>query len=132
MLKPTIDFQAMIDNADGAVSRLTPQQVNGRVNVSNVMLIDIRDVRELEREGRVPGSKHIPQGMLEFWMHPQSPYYKDYFNDAAEIILHCNRGWRSALAAKALLDIGIEVAHMTGGFSEWQQSGLPVEAYKRK
>ncbi|NKB61659.1 MAG: rhodanese-like domain-containing protein [Gammaproteobacteria bacterium] len=119
----------MIVNADNAVTTLTPEDVDARRMKPGTLVVDIRDIRELEREGRIPGTKHIPRGMLEFWMHPDSPYFKDYFEDAEEVILHCNRGWRSALAAKALLDIGIEVAHMDGGFTDWLQKDLPTESY---
>ena len=132
MLNPTIDFHDMVDQADQAVTTLTPEQVNQRRHNDGVLVVDIRDVRELEREGRIPGSKHVPRGMLEFWIHPESPYFKEYFDEAEEIILHCNRGWRSALAAKALKDIGIEVAHMSGGFSQWLESRYEIEEYQRK
>ena len=132
MLKPNIDFQSMIDHADRAVTTLSPDEVNNRLNQADVLLVDIRDIRELQKEGRVPGSKHIPRGMLEFWIHPGSPYFKDYFKDVAEVILYCSRGWRSALAAKALKDIGIEVAHMEGGFTLWQETELPVEPLPEK
>ena len=132
MIKSNIDFETMISQADDAVTTLSPEQVNEKLNDKSVLVVDIRDVRELEREGRIPGSKHVPRGMLEFWMHPGSPYYKDYFNLPEEIILHCNRGWRSALAAKALSDIGITVSHMSGGFSEWLEKKLPVEEFSRK
>ncbi len=132
MIEPKISFDEMVNEADAAITTLTPEQVLDRIEQSDVLLVDIRDVRELEREGRIPGSKHIPRGMLEFWIHPQSPYYKDYFDGANQIILHCNKGWRSALAGKALADLGIEVAHMQGGFTEWSEKGIPVEPYARK
>lgn len=132
MLNPTIDFHDMVEQADQAVTTLTPEQVNQRRHNDGVLLVDIRDIRELEREGRIPGSKHVPRGMLEFWIHPESPYFKEYFDQAEEIILHCNRGWRSALAAKALKDIGIDVAHMSGGFSQWLESKFDVEPCQSK
>lgn len=132
MLKPTVDFESMIENADSAVETLTPEEVEMRLKEAGTLLIDIRDIRELERDGKIPGSKHVPRGMLEFWIHPQSPYFKDYFNYAKEIILHCNRGWRSALAAKALDDIGIKVSHMAGGYGEWKQKNLSTEDVERR
>lgn len=132
MKTPKIDFESMIRRADDAVTGLNPEQVKERIESPTVLLVDIRDVRELEREGRIPGSKHVPRGMLEFWLHPQSPYYKNYFDVVDEVILHCNRGWRSALAAHALQQIGIEVAHMSGGYAEWVKKNLPTEPYERK
>ncbi len=132
MIQPTVDFETMVANAEAGVNALSPEQVKEKLADDTVLLVDLRDVRELEREGRIPGSKHVPRGMLEFWIHPGSPYFRDYFNQASEIILHCNRDWRSALAAKALSEIGIEVAHMQGGLTAWKERGLPVEEYQRK
>ena len=132
MKKPTVDFQTMIQQADNAVTTLSPAEVAQKTEDPGTLIVDIRDIRELEREGRIPGSKHIPRGMLEFWIHPDSPYFKEYFNDAEDIILHCNRGWRSALAAKALKDIGIDASHMAGGYTQWKEENLPTEEYKRK
>ena len=132
MISPTIDFHAMIEQADDAVETLSVEEVSEILQQEGTLIVDIRDVRELEREGRIPGARHVPRGMLEFWIHPESPYFKDYFEDAENIILHCNRGWRSALAAKALNDIGIPVAHMAGGYSEWKEKDLPTESYERK
>jgi rhodanese-related sulfurtransferase len=132
MKPPKLDFETMIQRAADAVTSLNPEEVRERNENPKVLLVDIRDVRELEREGRIPGSKHVPQGMLEFWMHPQSPYYKDYFDGVEEVILHCNKGWRSALAAHALQQIGIEVTHMSGGYSEWAQKKFPTVPYERK
>ena len=122
----------MVTNAEAGVNALSPEQVKEKLADDTVLLVDLRDVRELEREGRIPGSKHVPRGMLEFWIHPGSPYFRDYFNQASEIILHCNRDWRSALAAKALSEIGIEVSHLRGGLTAWKEQGLPVEEYQRK
>ncbi len=131
-INPATSFEEMIKQADEAVTTLAPQQVMKLMENSSALLVDIRDIRELEREGRITGSKHVPRGMLEFWMHPGSPYYREYFGEAGQIILYCNRGWRSALAASQLKDLGLEVAHMSGGFSEWKEKGLPTESYQRK
>ena len=96
------------------------------------LLVDIRDIRELERDGRITGARHVPRGMLEFWMHPDSPYYRDYLGDAAEVVLYCNRSWRSAVAASQLKDVGLFVSHMTGGFSEWKALGYEVEKHEQR
>ena len=97
-----------------------------------MQIVDIRDVRELEREGTVPGCINAPRGMLEFWVDPASPYYKPVFGDEGrEYILFCGAGWRSALAAKALKDMGMtNVAHIDGGFAEWVKQAAPVENYE--
>ena len=92
------------------------------------MLIDLRDIRELKREGRIPNTLHIPRGMLEFWIDPASPYYKSDFDNATELVLFCNKGWRSALAAHSLYRMGVEgVSHMDGGMTKWQEDGFEVE-----
>ena len=92
-----------------------------------VQFVDIRDVRELEREGMVPGAFHAPRGMLEFWVDPDSPYHKDVFATGKKFVLYCQSAWRSALATKALKDMGLApVAHIEGGFRAWKEAGYPV------
>ena len=94
----------------------------------SVMIVDIRDIRELQREGLIPGSVHAPRGMLEFWVDPASPYHKEVFASGKRMVLHCASGWRSALAARALQEMGVEnVCHMDGGFKGWKEAGGPVE-----
>lgn len=93
----------------------------------DVQFVDIRDVRELEREGMVPGAFHAPRGMLEFWVDPDSPYHKDVFASGKKFVLYCQSAWRSALATKALQDMGLEpIAHLEGGFKAWKETGHPV------
>lgn len=93
----------------------------------DVQFVDIRDVRELEREGMVPGAFHAPRGMLEFWVDPDSPYHKDVFATGKKFVLYCQSAWRSALATKALKDMGFEpIAHLEGGFRGWKEAGHPV------
>jgi rhodanese-related sulfurtransferase len=92
-----------------------------------VQFIDIRDVRELERDGVIPGAFHAPRGMLEFWACEESPYHKPVFAQDKQLVLFCAAGWRSALATKTLQDMGLErVAHIDGGFGAWKASGAPV------
>jgi rhodanese-related sulfurtransferase len=92
-----------------------------------VQFVDIRDVRELEHEGVIPGAVHAPRGMLEFWVDPESPYHRDVFAQDKEYVLFCALGWRSALATKTLMDMGLErVAHVGGGFAAWKEAGGPV------
>ena len=111
-----------------------PRDDEAPVPASHVApLIDIRDVRELEREGIIPGAFHAPRGMLEFWVDPDSPYHRDVFAQDKEYVLFCALGWRSALATKSLMDMGLErVAHVEGGFTAWKAAGAPVEAKKAK
>jgi len=92
------------------------------------LLVDLRDVREVKRDGRIPGSYHVPRGMLEFWIDPDSIYHHEALTSADELILYCNLGWRSALAAKTLQDMGVtNVAHIGGGIEAWRDKGGPVE-----
>lgn len=125
----TKGFRALVDEAMAQVTTYTVDQVRARLGQDpRLQLVDIRDVRELEREGTVPGALHAPRGMLEFWVDPDSPYYKPAFGDEAkEYVLFCGAGWRSALATKALKDMGmVNVAHIDGGFTDWAKAGAPV------
>ena len=93
----------------------------------SVQIVDIRDVRELDRDGMIPGALHAPRGMLEFWVDPASPYHREVFASGKKFVLYCASGWRSALAAETLQDMGLEpVAHIEGGFSAWKEAGGPV------
>lgn len=132
MKQPNITFDEMISRADAAVETLTPEEANALHQTGQALIVDIRDVRELQRDGCIAGAEHVPRGMLEFWIHPQSPYFRDYFDTHKKVVLMCNKGWRSALAAKALGDLGFEVAHMQGGYGGWQDSGLETQQYARK
>ena len=128
----TKGFRQLVDEAMAEVTTLSVAQTRERMNDPAVQIVDIRDVRELEREGTVPGAINAPRGMLEFWVDPASPYYKPVFGDESkQFILFCGAGWRSALATKALKDMGMtNVAHIDGGFGEWVKQGAPVETYE--
>jgi rhodanese-related sulfurtransferase len=92
-----------------------------------IVFVDLRDVRELQREGMIPGAVHAPRGMLEFWVDPKSPYYKDVFGSGKEFYFYCASAWRSALATRAVQEMGLEpVAHIEGGFGAWKKAGGPV------
>jgi rhodanese-related sulfurtransferase len=94
---------------------------------SNTVFVDIRDIRELEREGMIPGALHAPRGMLEFWVDPDSPYYKPIFGEGKRLILYCASAWRSALATKTLQDMGLpHVCHLEGGFGAWKLANFPI------
>ena len=122
MLNITKSFKKLVAEAEAQVNSLTPAEVEKKLKQNGVTLIDLRDIRELKRDGTIADSIHIPRGMLEFWVDPESPYYKSELNDTEEVILFCNGGWRSALAAASLQSMGVKnVAHMSGGFGQWQK-----------
>ena len=120
---------ALVAEAMAQVTTYSVAQVQARMNDADVQIVDIRDVRELERDGTVVGAYPAPRGMLEFWVDPASPYHKPLFADESkEFILYCGAGWRSALAAKALQDMGMtNVAHIDGGYAAWVKQGAPTE-----
>ena len=129
----TKGFRALVDEAMAQVTTYSVAEVQARLADPAVQIVDIRDIRELA-EGTVVGSFHAPRGMLEFWVDPESPYHKKIFaNDAKEFILFCGAGWRSALATKALQDMGMtNVAHIDGGWAEWVKQGAPTETLEEQ
>ena len=119
--------KAMVEEAMTQVTTYTVDQARALHGHEGVQFVDIRDVRELEHEGVIPGAIHAPRGMLEFWVDPDSPYHRDVFAQDKEYVFFCAAGWRSALATKTLMDMGMErVAHLGGGFNAWKESGAPV------
>lgn len=100
----------------------------------SVIMVDIRDIREVTREGQIPGAIHAPRGMLEFWVDPASPYHREVFAQADKtFVFYCASAWRSALAAKAMQDVGMtNVAHLEGGFSAWKEQGGAIEEKKSR
>lgn len=130
----TKGYRALVDEAMAQVKTYTVEEVRARMDDSALQLVDIRDVRELQAEGTVPGSYHAPRCMLEFWVDPASPYHKKLFADESrEFVLFCGAGWRSALAAKTLQDMGMtNVAHVEGGYTEWQRQGGPTETLEER
>ena len=97
------------------------------VDDPNVVIVDIRDIRERQRGGFIPGSFHAPRGMIEFWIDPDSPYFKEIFAENKNFVFHCASGWRSALTVSTLKDMGFEAAHLKEGFSKWEENGGPIE-----
>ena len=129
----TKGFRALVDEAMAKVRTYSVAEARAKLGDPAVQLVDIRDVRELAA-GTVPGAFHAPRGMLEFWVDPASPYHKPLFADeATEFILFCGAGWRSALAAKTLQDMGMaNVAHIDGGYAEWVKQGAPTETLEER
>tara|TARA_B100000035_G_scaffold106256_2_gene90073 strand:+ start:1011 stop:1400 length:390 start_codon:yes stop_codon:yes gene_type:complete len=120
--------KSLVAKAKSETKAVTPQQAFDQLRARTAILIDIRDIRELQREGQIDGAFHAPRGMLEFWADPQSPYHKEVFAQAGNLILFCASSWRSALAAKTLQDMGMtNIFDMEGGFNDWKSAGLPIE-----
>ncbi len=120
-------YKMLVAEAEAQIEIVSVDEATTAV-ANGALLVDVRDIRELEREGRIPGAVHAPRGMLEFWVDPDSPYHREVLSSADRLILFCNLGWRSALAAKALQDMGLaNVAHLEGGFDAWRADGKPVE-----
>lgn len=130
----TKGFRALVDEAMAQVTTYSVDEVRARLSDPALQVVDIRDVRELEREGTVPAALLAPRGMLEFWVDPESPYFKPVFADEAkEFVLFCGAGWRSALATKTLMDMGMRnVAHIDGGYAEWVKQGAPTETLEQQ
>lgn len=119
----------LVAEANEQITTFSPAEVQQQIEGPNPpVLVDIRDVRELSKLGKIAQSIHAPRGMLEFWADPESPYHRDVFSQNDKFILYCAAGWRSALATKTLQDMGLSgVAHMDGGFTAWVEADLPVE-----
>ena len=119
--------------AEKIIDTWTVAEVNAHLDKDDIQLIDIRDIRELWREGAIPGAYHAPRGMLEFWVDPDSPYAKDLFQTGKRFVFFCAGGLRSALAARAVHEMGLGPGcHMAGGFGAWRKAGYPTEEKARK
>ena len=125
----TKGYKALVAEAESQIETLSIEAARELLGRDEVVFVDLRDPRELEREGRMPGAFHCPRGMLEFWIDPESPYAKPVFQQDKRFVFFCGGGWRSALAAKAAQEMGLQpVAHVAGGFAAWKKTGAPVEA----
>ncbi len=120
----------MVEEAKAQIDNISPAEAHRRVDEENAVIVDIRDVRELQRDGAIPGAIHAPRGMLEFWVSPESPYTKDEFLEDREFILCCAAGGRSALSTLTLQQMGLEkISHVETGFGGWRNDGMPVSDY---
>jgi rhodanese-related sulfurtransferase len=123
-----IGYKALLQEAEREIRTLSVEEAKALLNDDSVQFVDIRDVRELQREGRIPGAFHATRGMLEFWVDPDSPYYKDVFGTGKTFVFYCQSGWRSALATQAVQRMGLEnVCHIGGGYRAWCDAGAPTE-----
>ena len=120
--------QKLVEEASKSIETLSAEEVKKLYDKNEISLIDVRDIRELWKEGTIENSKHIPRGMLEFWLDPESSYFKtNQIKDMKKMVLFCALGFRSALATKSLVDMGFKnVAHVSGGFDALKKSGLNV------
>ena len=126
-------YKQMLAEANAEIVTLSVEDAIGQHGQDGVVFVDIRDPRELERDGKVPGAFSCTRGMLEFWIDPESPYAKPIFQENKKFVFFCAGGLRSALAAKTAQDMGLEnVSHIEGGFGAWKKAGGPVEAPKPK
>lgn len=127
--KITLGHKQLMAEAETEVAHATAVEAIGMLGRDDVVIVDIRDVRELHREGRIPGSFHAPRGMLEFWVDPDSPYHKPVFAEDKTFVIHCASGWRSLLATQILQRMGLKpVINLKGGFAAWKDADGPVES----
>ena len=123
-----LGYRALLEAAEREIETLDAATVQNLLVRGDIELVDIRDIRELQREGRIPGAHHAPRGMLEFWVDPDSPYHRELFASGARFVFYCQSGWRSALATQQVQRMGLApVAHLGGGFRAWKDCGLPVD-----
>ncbi len=129
----TTGYKALCAAAEAEIETITVEEAMELNGNDDVVIVDIRDIRELWREGRIPGSMHVPRGMLEFWIDPESPYYKEAFSEDKRFVFHCAGGLRSALAAQTAHRMGLKpVCHVAGGYAAWKKAGGPTEEVESK
>jgi rhodanese-related sulfurtransferase len=129
----TTGYKALLEAAEREIETIAIEDAVKLQGRDDTLLVDLRDPREVEREGKIPGAFHCPRGMLEFWIDPESPYHKPQFAEDKRFVFFCAGGWRSALAAQTAHRMGLKpVAHIRGGFGAWKKAGGPVEAWAPK
>jgi rhodanese-related sulfurtransferase len=125
-------YKKLLAEAEAEIDTLLIEQALRLHGDDGVVFVDLRDPREIQRDGRIPGAFSCPRGMLEFWIDPESPYAKPVFSEPRRFVFYCASGWRSALAAKTAQDMGLpNVAHIGGGYTAWKNAGGPVELLPR-
>ena len=124
----TTGVKQLVDAAEREIESLSLAEAKAMLGGEEAVFVDIRDIRELQREGKIKGAIHAPRGMLEFWVDPASPYHRDVFAQETTYVLYCASAWRSALATQALQNMGMDnVCHIAGGFTAWKAAELPME-----
>ena len=133
MSKITKGIAQLCAEAEAAIETWPIDKAMAHIEDDEVVFVDVRDVRELWRDGTIPGALHVPRGMLEFWVDPESPYARDVFQSGKRFVFFCAVGWRAALATKAVQDMGLApVCHLGGGFTAWREAGGAVETREQK
>jgi len=129
----TKGYKALLDEANEHIETIPAEEAVKMVGDADTVFVDIRDPRELERDGMIPGALHAPRGMLEFWVDPESPYHKDIFASGKKFVFYCASGWRSALSTDTLRKMGMDkIAHIGGGFTAWKKAGGPTAEKPKK
>jgi rhodanese-related sulfurtransferase len=128
-----VTHKQLIDTALSEIETLEVDQAVPLLDREDTVFVDLRDPRELQREGKIPNALHATRGMIEFWVDPTSPYFKDVFGSVKQFVFYCQSGWRSALATKTVQDMGLEnVCHIGDGYRGWKDSGAPTEAVEKR
>ena len=128
-----VTHKQLIDTALSEIETLEVDQAVPLLDREDTVFVDLRDPRELQREGKIPNALHATRGMIEFWVDPTSPYFKDVFASGKQFVFYCQSGWRSALATKTVQDMGLEnVCHIGDGYRGWKDSGAPTEAVEKR
>lgn len=127
------NIKSLLAEAEAVIETISAEEAMQLAGQEQVQLVDIRDIRELAREGKIPGAHHAPRGMLEFWVDPESPYHKPIFASGKKFVLYCASGWRSALATRTLQEMGLTpVCHIKGGITAWKKAGGEIEKVEPK
>lgn len=127
-----VGIKELMARAEAEVRSVSNEEARPLMEDADTVFVDIRDVRELERDGLIPGARHAPRGMLEFWIDPESPYHKEWLAEDKTFVFYCASGWRSLLATQVAQEMGLRSASLTGGFGDWKRAGLPVAERKPK
>ena len=122
-----ISSATLVADARARIAEVETHDAIAMLDDPNVTFVDLRDIRERQRSGFIPGSFHCPRGMAEFWVDPESPYFKEIFAQDRQFVFHCASGWRSALTVATLYDMGFDAAHLKDGFSGWVEAGGPID-----
>ena len=127
-----LGYKALVAEAEAKIRTISAPEAIDMLDSDDAVFVDLRDVRELQREGGIPGAFHCPRGLLEFWIDPESPYHHAVFTEPKEFVFFCNLGWRSALAADIAQQMGLKTCHIDGGFEAWKAAGGKTEELKRR
>lgn len=126
-----VGYKELVEAAEARIQIISAEEAIDKLGSDDAVFVDLRDVRELKREGGIPGAFHCPRGLLEFWIDPESPYHHAVFAEPKEFVFFCNLGWRSALAADIAQQMGLKTCHIDGGFEAWKSFGGEVAQAKK-